>query len=259
MSIYSKKSHYRKIYEQHYGPIPKDENGRSYEIHHIDGDNTNNDPANLKAVSIQEHYEIHLAQGDWHACLLISARMNQSPEEKSRLAQLAAQQRVQEGAHHWMGDNNPARRAVKAGTHPWLDPNFPETNRQRQLDKMANGSHNFVTNNPTYARVESGEHGKISREHNLKRVQAGTHHFVTDNPVHKRIADGTHNFLNQHSVYAQLANGTHAFKGKDVQKRLLAEGKHPTQVKITCPHCGLTGAKPVMTRFHMDNCKVKPK
>lgn len=32
---------YRRIYEQHYGPIPKDEQGRSYEIHHIDGNHNN--------------------------------------------------------------------------------------------------------------------------------------------------------------------------------------------------------------------------
>jgi len=34
MRIYSHKF-YRKIYEQHYGPIPVDSDGRTYEIHHI--------------------------------------------------------------------------------------------------------------------------------------------------------------------------------------------------------------------------------
>ena len=28
---------YRKIYEAHYGPIPKDSDGKTYEIHHLDG------------------------------------------------------------------------------------------------------------------------------------------------------------------------------------------------------------------------------
>ena len=50
---------YRKIYEDHYGPIPKEENGRSYEIHHLDGNSNNNDPKNLIAVTLQEHYNIH--------------------------------------------------------------------------------------------------------------------------------------------------------------------------------------------------------
>lgn len=51
---------YRKIYESHYGPIPIDETGRTYEIHHIDGNSENNDISNLKCVSIQEHYNIHI-------------------------------------------------------------------------------------------------------------------------------------------------------------------------------------------------------
>ena len=63
---------YRKIYKQYYGEIPVDADGRSFEIHHIDGDHSNNNPLNLKAVSIQEHYDIHYSQGDWYACLLIS-------------------------------------------------------------------------------------------------------------------------------------------------------------------------------------------
>lgn len=27
--------------------------------------------------------------------------------------------------------------------------------------------------------------------------------------------------------------------------------------KVTCPHCGKTGGRPVMIRFHFDNCKEK--
>lgn len=48
-----KKLH-RLIYEDHYGPIPK-----GMQIHHIDGDTTNNDISNLQLVSISEHNKIH--------------------------------------------------------------------------------------------------------------------------------------------------------------------------------------------------------
>ena len=58
---------YRKIYESHFGPIPKEKNGRSYDIHHIDGNHSNNSPENLRAVTIQEHYNIHYEQEDWYA------------------------------------------------------------------------------------------------------------------------------------------------------------------------------------------------
>lgn len=77
---------HRTIYEENFGPIPKDETGRSYEIHHIDGDKNNNSIDNLKCVSIQEHYDIHYRQGDWGACLIMSSRMDISAEEKSKLA-----------------------------------------------------------------------------------------------------------------------------------------------------------------------------
>jgi hypothetical protein len=68
MCIYCGTNKYRKIYEHHHGPIPKDDQGRSFHIHHIDGDHNNNDPTNLKAVSVQEHYDIHYSQQDWLAC-----------------------------------------------------------------------------------------------------------------------------------------------------------------------------------------------
>ena len=40
---------YRKIFIESRGEIPLDENGRSFEIHHLDGDYTNNAPENLVA------------------------------------------------------------------------------------------------------------------------------------------------------------------------------------------------------------------
>lgn len=87
MTIYSK-NHHRSIYESYYGSIPKDSLGRSYEIHHIDGDHSNNDLTNLKCVSIQEHYDIHYNQSDWGACLLIARRMEISPKNYKKLGDL---------------------------------------------------------------------------------------------------------------------------------------------------------------------------
>lgn len=90
MCIYCGTTKYRKIYEQHNGPIPKDEIGRSYEIHHIDGNHSNNDLSNLKCVSIKEHYDIHYSQKDWMACHRLSYRMNLSIKEISDLARKGA-------------------------------------------------------------------------------------------------------------------------------------------------------------------------
>jgi HNH endonuclease len=91
------KTNYRKIYEQYYGSIPKEPNGRSYEIHHVDGNDENNDPSNLICVSIKEHYDIHYSQKDWKACLALAMRMKISPDEKIKLCKLAND-----------GENNPS-------------------------------------------------------------------------------------------------------------------------------------------------------
>jgi hypothetical protein len=76
---------YRKIWEKHFGKIPKDENGRSYEIHHIDGNKKNNSIENLKCISIDEHYKIHLNQKDYFSANLIASRMKLNPNEQLEL------------------------------------------------------------------------------------------------------------------------------------------------------------------------------
>lgn len=76
---------YRKIYEDHYGEIPKDKNGRTFEIHHIDGNRNNNTKENLIAVSIEEHYDIHYKQGDYGACVMIAKRMSLHPDHISNI------------------------------------------------------------------------------------------------------------------------------------------------------------------------------
>lgn len=108
---------YRKIYKEHYGEIPKDEDGRSYDIHHIDGDHTNNHPSNLIALSIKEHYELHKKQGDWGAAARIYSRIKRDPRE---MAELTRQMNLKnaENGEHW------SQIASKNGTHPFQDKEF---------------------------------------------------------------------------------------------------------------------------------------
>jgi hypothetical protein len=94
---------HRKIYEQHFGSIPRDEQGRSLEIHHKDGNHANNDINNLQLVTVEEHYDIHHKQGDWAACLLIaSQRLFMTFEERSELSRKAQNNLVQTGKHHFL-------------------------------------------------------------------------------------------------------------------------------------------------------------
>jgi hypothetical protein len=229
MSTYGRsKINYRKIYEQHYGPIPRDEDGRSYDIHHIDGDHNNNHPSNLKAVSLREHYEIHYAQGDYGACYFMKIRSDVTPEIISRLASLANVIRIQNGSHNFLGDKNPNGKRVKDGTHNFLG------------DK-----------NPIHGRIVSGAAQQMSSESMRRLVAIGKHNWLKQNGgsdvardrAKKRIEDGTHHFLDKEKASQRL-------------KARVRNGTHPNKIKDTCPHCGKTGGHANMKRFHFDNCKL---
>jgi hypothetical protein len=174
MCIYCGTTKYRRIYEQHNGPIPKDDNNRSYEIHHIDGNHSNNDPMNLKCVTIQEHYDIHYSQGDYAACLRMSSRIALSPTEISELAKQSQTEKVTNGTHHLLGGSM-QRRLVSEGKHHLLS---GEIQRKANAKRIAEGTHNF-----------------IGPDINKKRVEDRTHHFLGPTLNNSRIEKGTHNFM----------------------------------------------------------------
>lgn len=95
---------YRKAWETKFGPIPRDSEGFSYEIHHIDGNHSNNHIDNLKLVTIKEHLDIHLKQEDWFAAALIAKRIGLGPEYASSLQK---------------SKKRPGVGGVKKGSIPW--------------------------------------------------------------------------------------------------------------------------------------------
>ncbi len=110
---------YIQVYKNHHGEIPKDELGRSYDIHHIDGDHTNNNPSNLVSLSIQEHYEVHKKQGDWGAAWAIAKRIKVDPEEVRELVRQMNITNAKNGTH-W------SQIASKNGTHPFQNLEFQQ-------------------------------------------------------------------------------------------------------------------------------------
>ena len=177
-------SQYRKIWQQHHGPIPRDCRGRSLEIHHIDGDHSNNDISNLQLVTIEEHYKIHHDQGDWNACFRMSYRMAISPEEKSNLARKNALQRIQNGTHHWVGPEH-NKSLIQRGILPFLD---RDAARERNLKRILEGNHNLI-----------GERNPVHR-----LMKEGKHHFQTNNPSKNMIVSGKHHFLTNHPNKVQV-------------------------------------------------------
>lgn len=173
MTIYKRNSDQRRIYEKYYGPIPVDSEGRTYEIHHIDGDHSNNDPSNLKAVTIKEHYDIHFKQEDYMACYLISLRMNKTPEELSELAKLEAKRKNDLGINFFSTEAGKEynRKTIADGTHNLLGRN--EEKRQRTLKQAAEGKH------PMQIASKNGTHpfkgGKIQSKTAQRLLSEGKH------------------------------------------------------------------------------------
>jgi hypothetical protein len=183
MCIYCGTDKYRRIYEHHYGQIPKDETGRKYEIHHIDGKRSNNDPNNLIAVSIKEHYDIHYSQGDWSACLKISGHIQITPEEKSELSRKAAYERLAAGVHHFLDKEAATKRnlkRVKNGTHPFLR---RADGTSRTSDRVKDGTNPFLKRpdgtSVASDRVKNGTHpwqgAGYHKARNREMLENGTH------------------------------------------------------------------------------------
>lgn len=230
MCIYCGTKKYRKIYENHYGPIPKDETGRTYEIHHIDGNHSNNDPDNLKAVTIQEHYDIHYSQGDWGACFRMAQRMKLTSKQISEIATKSLLQRSAAGTNPFTDSEFHRKNAlarVEAGTHNFLGGELQKKLAKRQLEE---GTHNFLG-------------GEVQRKTQRRLVQEGKHHLLSGEIQRKSNKD-------------RLEKGSHNFSGPGHNMRMLAEGKHTSQQILTC-HCGATMNKMLFGRYHGDKCKFK--
>lgn len=157
MCIYCKTDDYRKIYENHSGSIPK-----GYEIHHIDGNHSNNIPSNLMAVTAEEHYYIHESRGDWAACLLIkSQRLNSTYKERSELARKANIQRLNDGVHIFQNAE------------------FRELATKTVNNLVALGKHNLQGSTVNLEKLKNGEHpsqNKVSCIHCRKVTGLGPYH-----------------------------------------------------------------------------------
>jgi len=183
MCIYCGTTHYRAIYENHHGSIPVEENGRTYHIHHIDGDHSNNHPDNLKAVTIQEHYDVHYSQGDWLACHRLAAILKYTPGEVSELAKKNVREQIKNGRHPWQGGEHQrklAKKLIENGTHKFLDGEWKTKNN---LIRVNDGSHNFLGSENNKRLLEQGKHVSqnkefqkqfsiTQRENMLKRLEA---------------------------------------------------------------------------------------
>jgi hypothetical protein len=176
----SPQNNHRNIYKQHFGAIPIASDGKSMDIHHIDGDHSNNDITNLKLVTIQEHYDIHYKQEDWGACNLLARRINLSKEELSNIAKKSAAERVKNKTHHLLRRDDGTSHAsdrVKNGTHHFL--NCGGKTSARNLKRVKEGTNPFVG-------------GKLQKKLAARLVSEEKHHFLGGTVNKKMMAEGRH-------------------------------------------------------------------
>lgn len=106
-------TNYRKVFERYYQASLLD----GIDIHHIDGNHFNNEPSNLQAVTLEEHYNIHKSQNDYYACIMIAQRMQIKPDDWTEMAKRNGLSQATEnikngvGLIHW-AKNNPDKAKV---------------------------------------------------------------------------------------------------------------------------------------------------
>jgi hypothetical protein len=129
---------HRKIWEDAFGSIPKDEYGFSYDIHHIDRNPHNNSLENLMCVSREEHSQIHYEAGEHAAAYAIKKRMKRGgdfsgwkhlPESTEKIRKKSSGEN--NAMYGKFGQNHPAYGNVGY----WSGKKQPEEMIQKRVEK----------------------------------------------------------------------------------------------------------------------------
>lgn len=171
---------YRKIWESHNGPIPVDEDGRSYEIHHKDGNHANNDIKNLVCVSIKEHYDIHFTQGDYAACHLIAKRMAKTSDELSKIVSDLNKKRTGEknpfyGKKHTKETKEILKEKNSGKNNYWYGKKRPET--AKKISKSLKGRQKTKEHKRALAEAKIG---KVYKQYSWK-IKYNNDEFIIQN------------------------------------------------------------------------------
>ena len=216
MCTYCGTNKYRKIYKNHIGIIPEDYTGRTYDIHHIDGDRSNNTIDNLIALSIQDHYDLHYSQKDYAACVRIAQKMKWSIDQIKEIVSKQQRLRVKQGIHHFLGGEI-ARKAAK--------------------ELVANGTHRFLG-------------GDQTRKNNKKMIADGTHPWLGKSCNQDRLKNGTHpsqiTKTCPHCNTTCAVNNYEKWHGDNCTK---VKARAPI-TRNPCPHCHALVTANILGRDH---------
>tara|TARA_R110000868_G_scaffold410650_2_gene699406 strand:- start:1188 stop:1946 length:759 start_codon:yes stop_codon:yes gene_type:complete len=244
------KENYRKIWMNQFGEIPIDSDGRSYDIHHIDGNKNNNQIQNLIAVSIKEHFDIHYKQGDFEACGAISLRMqnfnfkgySQSEETKRKIS-AANKGKIRTEKHK--------RKMSEARKGKTLS----EETKQKMSDFRRGkpsgnkGKNHSEETKKKIAESKKGNQNSLGKKHSeeTKQKMSNVHKGkFRSKETKEKMSDskkGNQNWIGKNHSQETKEKMREAQKGKPLPK-------------IKCPHCNKEGGGSLMKRYHFSNCKT---
>lgn len=163
---------YRKLYENFYGEIPKDSFGRTFDIHHIDGNRKNNSIDNLVCLSIEDHYKVHLKQfeetkseKEFRSLVFLSKRLNKSA---SQLTGWTVSQEVREKIRETLSGRKRPEYVGKKVSEKMKGYKWTES----QIESRINGLKNFYRENDRESRTEWRKN--ISKSHKGKKLDEST-------------------------------------------------------------------------------------
>lgn len=156
------------------------------------------------------------------------------------------------GDNHYMSKDPIARensrqkqkRLVEQGTHNLLGERNPNRDGRNAKAAMERGTHVWVYNNPSKWRSEQGIH----------HWQNGNSPNAGGKLNRKLIEEGRHNFLGPEHNRRMIKEGKNPWVGSESNLKRLAEGRHPSQMKLTCEHCGKQVSVGMYARWHGPRC-----
>lgn len=155
---------YRRLYEQHFGPIPK-----GYHIHHIDGNHSNNHIDNLQCVSAKEHYDIHYSQGDYGACwaMSVTGHISLTTEQRSEISSKTQLELSKDGRHPFQLEKSREKNRIaviernKSMTGKTYEELYGEDKAQQIKDSISAAGKGKVLNLTDEERSDRSERCKI--------------------------------------------------------------------------------------------------
>lgn len=239
---------YRKVWIDEHGPIPIDEYGRTYEIHHINGNHVDDRLDNLKCVSILEHYNIHISQCDFGAAASISKRMGIAVDAQRDLNSLAGKQAHEKKlGFHAIPKDQALLNAISGGKalkgYMWFN----------------NGKVNVRSQYPL---IEGWVSGKLPCGSGVViGTKLGIFWNKDDINVRSEVCPGEGWQLGKWLTETQRERrreiGRSCVKTQEEKDKASLRLKGRAVISKTCPYCNKTGGHAAMYRWHFDNCKEK--